>query len=243
MIFNSISMNGRINLSKTVDAGDTILLLNFNGTNGQTTTVDSSGYNHPITLAASSITTSQSVFGGSSLNTTASQNSSYLASGVQGLETEDFTLEGWVRQNSAGPGQDQLILLAYPNIGGVFNSYDLSVALNVVSGPQYRFGMTYRNNAGTLVSFVDTTNISLNTWYHWALTRQSGTLRFFRAGTLLTTVSGVTRNYPAATWKSTFNVNVSGNMRALNGYHDSVRIVKGAALYTGNFTPPVSEPA
>jgi hypothetical protein len=60
------------------------------------------------------------------------------------------------------------------------------------------------------------------------------TLHYLRQRSQLVKIAGVTT--PAAVgWSSD-----GGTARFLNGYIDDLRITKGAARYTGNFTPPTA---
>lgn len=239
MIISGIKVAGQIKAvnQPSIPASDTLMLLNFNGTNGATTTIDSSVYANTVTLTTATISTSQFKFGGSSINVT-TQNSAYNVAGVQAIGTDDFCLEGWARMSSS-TNQAEIIVLGYTNPAGAFDSYDLGVVFEVVSVNTYRFRYNYRVGV-TLNNYIDVTNISLNTWYHWAMTRQSGTLRFFKDGILLSSATS-TQNYGSMTWRSSFSQVVSGNRRSMIGFQDDVRLVRGHSIYTANFTPPTSQ--
>lgn len=82
--------------------------------------------------------------------------------------------------------------------------------------------------------------LSLNAWHHVAVSRQVGTTRMF--------VDGVLTGQAADTLNYTFNAAGGlgiGKVSGQDGYGfvggaiDEVRIVKGEALYTANFTPPM----
>ncbi len=78
---------------------------------------------------------------------------------------------------------------------------------------------------------------ALNTWTHVAVTRSSGTQRFYLNGALISSVADtnvITANgtvYAGAYFGS-------GNY--WNGYIDDLRVTKGVARYTANFTPPTT---
>jgi hypothetical protein len=86
-----------------------------------------------------------------------------------------------------------------------------------------------------------TVSLSLNTWYHIAATRSSSTVKMFLNGTSLTGTGGT----PIST-EAIFSVSplyllqYFNNSNGLNGYADELRITKGYARYTSNFTPPTS---
>jgi hypothetical protein len=85
------------------------------------------------------------------------------------------------------------------------------------------------------------TIVPANTWNHFAVTRSSGTVRLF--------VNGVQDGSATITTDltSTNTLNIgdrqasdgSGNY-PFNGYISNVRVIKGTALYTSNFTPPTA---
>ena len=77
------------------------LLLPFDGSNGATSTTDSSNVNASITFQGSAtIATAQSKFGGSSLHVT-NANPDSIAAQIVGTSlnlTADFTIEWWIRR-------------------------------------------------------------------------------------------------------------------------------------------------
>jgi hypothetical protein len=78
-----------------------------------------------------------------------------------------------------------------------------------------------------------TVTLTANTWYHVAITRAASTVRIFLNG--VQGASGtVTSNYSAT---GTLTI---GPQYSSNGYMSNIRIVKGVAVYTGNFTVPTS---
>jgi hypothetical protein len=94
---------------------------------------------------------------------------------------------------------------------------------------------TLGNNSGeTSYSFG---TCLVNTWYHFAATRQGSTIRTFLNGTLVTSSSITTTMtdggqdlYVGCLKNLTTNV--------LDGYINDLRITKGVARYTTTFTPP-----
>jgi hypothetical protein len=74
----------------------------------------------------------------------------------------------------------------------------------------------------------------LNQWTHIAVSRQGSTMRMFYNGVLV--VSGnINTDYTAA---SRYIGGWSGYPAYLAGYIDDLRVTKGIARYTSNFTPP-----
>jgi hypothetical protein len=98
-------------------------------------------------------------------------------------------------------------------------------------------------NDSTLVSTPATYTFALNTWYHVACVRNSGTLTIYingvsggsgsNPGTIQTTSSPVTIGYENY-------VGAFSYQYYFPGFMSNYRVVKGVAVYTGAFTPPTS---
>ena len=213
-----------------------VLLLHGDGTNGSTTFTDSSPVpKTPAFNGSAQISTTQSKFGGASMSFVRSP-SSYLtvsnATADFALATFDFTVEAWVRLNTLPTGNGYpngfwLVGGGPPNTGNgfeiVIGSTNLIVGLTNFDSP----------NISTAHSMV------INTWYHIAVVRSGSTLYAFRDGTQLATanVSGVTAD-PMATGLAIsaaepFSASTQGNF---DGYIDELRITRGVARYTANFS-------
>jgi hypothetical protein len=80
--------------------------------------------------------------------------------------------------------------------------------------------------------------IVANTWQHVAVCKASGTTRMFVDGTQVGGSYADSNNYGASN-PLTFGAAFNGTS-GLNGWVASLRIRKGTALYTGNFTPPTA---
>jgi hypothetical protein len=110
--------------------------------------------------------------------------------------TGDFTIEGWFYPVVTASGQNTLV-------SWIANDGNTSLDIQYYTGSVIRVGQ-YNNYplSGTNV-------ISINRWNHFAITRQSGTLRIFTNGTLDTT--------------TTFSTNLSASNQlkiGYNGYND-----------------------
>lgn len=140
------------------------------------------------------------------------------------LSVGSWTIEGWMYVT-----------------GGTY--YRTMVAKRVASGAtcEWEFGVSntstlYFYRTGTAVN--GSTTVPSNTWVHAAVTYDGTTLRMFQNGTVVFTQAGLT----AAS--GTNNITV-GNYGASGdqpwfGYIDDLRITKGYARYTANFTPPTA---
>ena len=153
--------------------------------------------------------------------------------------TGDFTVESWLYHQNASATYYDLIGTAKnsgymgSNRGGwIFAYYH-------THGSTYalRFGYQYNNAFPDDIVFSKTLNV--DTWYHIAMTRQGNQLKCFVDGVQVgSTVTNSTNLF------STEPLNIgtgSGISTYVTGYMQDVRITKGLARYTANFTPPTAE--
>ena len=75
-----------------------------------------------------------------------------------------------------------------------------------------------------------------NVWTHVAWVRQSSTLNIYTNGVSGSTTSAYTTNWTAST-SAYIGAYATSNNRYFPGYISNLRVVKGTAVYTGNFTP------
>lgn len=211
----------------------TVLLCHFDGTNGQTTTIDSSPRAQALTIGASiSLSTSVSKFGTASLNMTSAGVGAVTSpdSPDWWFGTGQFTVEAFVYYTSA-PGSLATIAshngAASSNRGWFFGHSGNAV------------GMSFSSDGAASTGFVGATfSPTLNTWYHIAADRDaSGVLRIYVNGAV---TASATR--AAAAFNSTANLTIGNDTTGIKlpGYIDELRITKGIARYAGAFTPPTA---
>ena len=185
--------------------------------------IDSSTNNFEIT-AFGDVTVSNSIFkyGGGSAYFDGSGDYIIIANdaGHNFNNTDDFTIEGWIYFNSLSNGVG-LISKGSNSTNSGWTFYYFNNLLY--------FGVPYVSNDinGTFVPI-------LNTWYHLACSRSSGTIRLFINGEL---ISSQSNNLTYAT-NEPVQIGRSHSNNFLNGYIDDIRVTKGIARYTSNFTPP-----
>jgi hypothetical protein len=140
----------------------------------------------------------------------------------------DWAFECWVYFNAL-PG-------AYSAIYHLKNDTSTATTVFVVE-----ISSTGKLNLSTgIATIIDGTAGLLTTgsWIHIAVTRYSGTFRTFINGVQDKSVANTT------TYNGTYDLfgvwKYSGSTNYLNAYMQDVRITKGIARYTTNFTPPTS---
>ena len=145
------------------------------------------------------------------------------------MGTGDYTIEGWFYFNATGTNR-------------LFGQRNSSAGESQLLGEFYD-GHTisyYHSIGGTNYTVTKTNIISLQTWYHIAITRHNQVLHLYVNGVLqstnTTTGSLDDRAQP-------FVIGRQGNFTSntFNGYISNFRVCKGHAVYTENFTPPTRE--
>ncbi len=137
--------------------------------------------------------------------------------------TGDFTVEMWV----------------YPTQLNSSTDYNLIDFRSGGTTTGFRVGIN-----GSTIPFVAAVGgilngsftFSTNTWYHFAVTRSSGTLTIWINGTSAgsnTTTTNFTDSYLL------IGSSAASNIGPYFGYIDDLRITKGVARYTTTFTPPI----
>lgn len=139
--------------------------------------------------------------------------------------TSDFTVEWFHNQSNSGT-ENYIFDLGISE----------TMAFSIPSGAG-----RVRVYMGGAIVLNPTVTLSNNTWYHFAISRNSGTLRLFQNGTLIGTVSDST-NITDST--STLYIGVKDPANPTSdqwpGYMTNFHFVKGTGLYTANFSRPTT---
>jgi hypothetical protein len=210
---------------------------------------DSTGKNVLETVGNAQISTAQNKFGGSSIYFDGSGDWLQAATNTEfDFGTGDLTLEAWVYiAANSSPDFDGL------RSAVICNTWNNGVPS--ISGWNFTIlGSTTTTGTGLLFDtwsggnatfFRATTSIAQSAWHHVAATISGGTRRLFLNGTIVsgsttTNGSGYTQ---ANSFGSALRVGITPNSNyplPLNGYISNLRITKGIARYTANFTPPTT---
>ena len=205
----------------------TELLLPFDGSNGATATSDLSDNNHSVTFAGNAqISTAQSKVGGSSIYFDGSGDYiSTPSSSAFAFGTADFTIELWVRRTGTG---------SYPYVFDCRSGGSEAVvpAIWLLHTDNYK-PQYYVNSAARISSSV---GLSVDTWYHIAIVRSSGTTTMYMDGSSVGSFSD-SFSYIAAPLRIG---DYSNGGYGFTGYVDDFRTTKGIARYTSSFTPPTT---
>ena len=152
-----------------------------------------------------------------------------LSSPEFAIGNADFTIETWYNLASY-PTNYYLFDLHTGGNGIRFQFYDGGTAGQVKT--------YWTTSTGTFYSSAVNQFTELNRWYHMSMTRKATTVYAFMDGILQGTFT-VADNFAHTNLR--IGSYGSGSSQGWNGYISNFRILKGTALYTANFTPPVNE--
>ena len=215
--------------------GNVSLLLHGDGTNGSTTIIDSSSNVQSVTVVGDAqISTAQSKFGGSSIAFDGSGD--YLRAGPDSnlaLGSGDFTVEAFIYVTSLS----SVSIIASSRVLNVEGSLYWNFAVSVTGQLVFQS----RTLTGTQYFAMSATSaITTNTWYHVAAVRQSNVLTVYVNGVAGPTTVNDGGNNLSEDYVGVCVFNFPNFVGYGSGYIDDLRITKGVARYTSNFTPPTA---
>jgi hypothetical protein len=211
---------------------DVSLLLHCDGADNGTTFTDVTGktvtrYNAVTKTATKKYGTASGYFDGTGDYLTAPDSADFA------LGSGDFTIECWFKLGSTGTTKAFVSHRdsSTSNFAWLFyTSSSNAVGLSISTSGTSQAAIAYKSYT------QETTE-----WHHVAAVRSGNTLRIYLDGVAGGTDADVTGMsiYDSTTVirvGTDWNGSTSGN--AMNGYLDDIRITKGVARYTADFTPP-----
>ena len=177
-------------------------------------------------VGSAALSNTQVKFGSASLDATATQSDAVTAEDTGfGFGTGDLTVEGWYYFGALNNGR---VLFDMRNTAATDSALSLRES-----------GTNLEVFIGSTSQFVTSgATISTGTWFHVAVTRESGTLRAFIDGTL------VGSSAASDDLGTSAPLHLGANYQDTNGcnaYIDEFRIEKGVAKYTASFAAPTAE--
>jgi len=229
---SSLSSSSSSSLSTMGIDPFTVLMLHMNGTDESTTfTDDSFATQHTMTAQnGAEIDTAESVFGSASglfTGATAYVDTPDNVDFTWG--TADMTWEARIRFTSFTGNQ---VIMGRPTSGGSYMYWQVQET-----------AIRFRDyNGSNIIDFTKTYSaLSLNTWYHFVVTRSGSNFRFFLDGVQQGTTTSDASAFVVRTG-TTLQVGANSVIsHYFNGHIDEFRISKGVARWTANFTPPTTE--
>jgi len=216
----------------------TVFLAHLDGANGSTVLTDSSPYGHKITLINGALNTSAKQLGTASFRCTVSQAHGFyvaysdIINSALSFGTGDFTIDFWMLCASTSAAW-RGILSTYETPNGT--GYCIAIK------PNTRQVSLFCNNAERITS---SSNFSDGVWTHIAIVRYGNTVTMYMNGTSVGTwdVTGTSINAGTSCGlmlgRFYYNYNDYYCTAASDFYFDEVRVCKGIARWTSNFTVP-----
>lgn len=198
----------------------------MNGVDGSQTFTDSSASAHTVTANGNAqIDTEQSKFGGASC--LFDGNGDYLSipnSSDFDFSSDDFTIDFQIMINAYPPSGWATVVSAFQDTP--------AAGWRVLIGTT---GTVYMSTTST--GLQSTGTIPLSTWTHVEISRCGATCKVFLAG-VYDKSADIVITSPTSTLKIG---STNGTDWFFNGWIDELRITKGIARHTSDFTPPTSE--
>jgi hypothetical protein len=190
---------------------------------------DAAMMNNMETVGDAKLSTAISKFGGSSMafDGTGDYVLSSTSANLYAFGAGDFTIELWVYTNSVAATDQALVDFR------TANGY-------------YPYLYLFNGRVGYWLNSVDVItgspgSITAGSWYHIALTRSGSSTKLFVNGTQSgSTYTSATALLCGVNRPAIGSSGTSLGAYPLNGYVDDLRVTKGYARYTANFTPPTS---
>lgn len=217
-----------------LDDGFSVALLHLNGADASTTFTDESGKSWTAAGNAQ-IDTAQSVFGGASLLLDGTGD--YITS----VDHADWQLDGGSNSNAwtvdfrvrfnGDPGTNTVGLVAqYVDTN---NYWGILLTGNLLL-------FRIRSAGVNIVNLSNAWNPASATWYHIAVVKDgaNGYMMFVDGTQIGTTQTDVD---PMPNFAGAMRIGTHDGGSYLNGWMDELRISKGTARWTSNFTPPAAE--
>jgi len=145
--------------------------------------------------------------------------------------TGDFTIEFWMKSSllTDGSTDPNFVDFRPESVNGFFPSIYYDASANSLT---FYVDSNDRIDGGALLE---------NTWCHIAVARSLGSTKMFVNGTQVGSTYSDNNNYSCGTNRPSIGAqgfNPDRDDRKLTGFIDDLRITKGIARYTTNFTPP-----
>jgi hypothetical protein len=198
--------------------------------------IDNAEMNNLETVGNAQISTAQSKFGGGSMLFDGNGDGLFVPpSQNPNFGSGNFTIELWIYYNSL-TGAQTIISNGYTT--PVTNGWLVQTG---TGDGKFNF---YKQTSPTTVVLVVADGgsaMSAGVWYHMAIVRNGTTTTIYRNGTSVGSATDTTTyTATAANFYVGGGTSTGFNGGYFNGYIDDLRITRGVARYTANFTPPTT---
>lgn len=213
----------------------TVLLLHMESLDVSSTTTPKI----PTFVGTAQLDTAQKEFGSASL--LLDGNSDYVSvphSDDWAYGTGNFTVDCWFRCPSFSAADSYAIVTQGATSGTIF-----TFRIGDNNAAEKKFYFLALSGGVTKAEYLsDAVTLNVDTWYHVAVVRNGTSLKIYLDGTSinLTENTAIGDNDTGDTDTALF-VGARNSDEYFNGWIDELRISKGIARWTANFTPPTSE--
>lgn len=208
---------------------DCVTMLHLDGTDGSTTFTDDSASGHTFNANGDAqLDTADKKFGSASLLLDGTGDYIDSIDSSDWVLTGDFTIDMWAKWNVFGTQ-------GFCGQGDASNnrwSFNSNNGVTGLSFSQFHAATTPTND----FSDTQTGTLASGSWIHVAIVRNGNNFQLFQDGTELGTTQ--TSSITMQDFAATLQVGAVRGGIFFNGWIDEVRIVKGTAVWTSNFTPP-----
>jgi hypothetical protein len=215
----------------TSDA-NTVYLLNYTNAG----IYDSTAKNDLETVGNAQVSTTQAKWGTTSISFNGTNSILQApASSMYDFGSGDFTIELWTKGSNSASTAGALLIGVLSGGGATNTNWGL-----FKDAPTQGYIIFYASDGTTyqISGIGGAATLNDGSWHHVAVTRSGSSFKVFVDGTQV----GSTGTYSGSISSTArpLKLGYNGTAEYLNGYLDDVRITKGYARYTANFTPPTA---
>ena len=209
----------------------------FDGSDAATSASDDAGLRTLTFSNGAALSTSVKKFGTASLKIDPDDNQSNAkvltdTTSDFAFGTDDFTIEMWFYKTVNAYG------FLFDMRGGTDTTSTDGLSVTMGGGGNTELDLAL-NRSNIIRTNMD--DISNDQWHHYAVSKDSNVYRVFIDGALQGSASNSTNlNQNKPMMIGNYHGNSSGGGYSFNGYIDEIRVTKGTARYTPNFTPATS---
>ena len=169
---------------------------------------------------------------GQGITFTANKGNVLLPYAALDASTTDITIEFFAKPVGYAGGAVNWLLYSISSQVAANNT----TTININADGRVVFAVRGSNNLQHFVAAEF--NIATNNWYHIAGVKYGNSLLLFIDGVLAGRNDGISPSIASVTGASTIGSHSSSPYNSFVGVIDELRITKGVARYTENFTPP-----
>lgn len=209
-----------------------VSLLHFDGADGSTTFTDVKGLTWTL-VGNARLDTSRVKYGSAALLLDGSGDYAWASNPTLNLGGGDYTVEGWAYYDATSFSRHFFIFSTFSSQGQGRVFVNIDPNGNLSYGEQGPYGSP--NLGGTT-----TTNAPFQTWFHWAAVRSGTTMRLFKDGVKIGEwTSQPVYNFFAEHFR-VGRLDSGAYELGWLGSVDELRVTKGVARYSADFTPPAA---